>query len=247
MKFASIALAASREEYSGNFCDIILHRPLLISVFSCYNLLRPLQKDVQLSVEDSPLYNIQDVLNILSALSIIIGIPVALFQYLRTTRLERKAEVQRRQDEREKLYDALDQRFVEYQKLCLQYPYLDVADHPHDNPIVLDQLQRNQERILIVILFTLFESAYLLLFLEGDEEVRKKQWLGWDRYIRFYMARPNFYASWKEGFPKETGTGHPTGIEGIGTPDHTFHEDFEIYMNEVVDAIEKKRSRVSLE
>ncbi len=88
---------------------------------------------------------------------------------------------------------------------------------------------------MIVILFTLFESAFLLLFIEAETSVRQKLWPSWDRYIRLYLARPNFNAAWKNGLP--------TGTDGI---DHTFHEDFEKYMNQVIDDLEKMKFSASL-
>lgn len=152
-----------------------------------------------------------DVFNVLSALAIILGVPAGLWRYIHVTRDEHRQQ-------RERLYTELNLRFIEYQKLCLQHPKLDVADTPDPHPEPLSPLEKRQEETMIVILFNLFESAFLL-YRDADREVWKKQWRGWDRYIRFYLSRPNFYRAWLAGMPT-----------GAGSTDNTFDEDFEAYM-----------------
>jgi hypothetical protein len=144
---------------------------------------------------------------------LLIGIPAGLFQYIHITQSERR-------ERREKLYGDLNERFIEYQRLCLQYPRLDVADYPRAAPEALTPTEEHQEKIMMVILFNLFESAYLL-YKDGDRKSYKTQWPGWDGYIRFYMSRPNFLSAWQAGMPTMTGG------------EHTFDADFETYMNTV--------------
>jgi len=64
--------------------------------------------------------SIKDLAELLSYLVVIIGIPVAIVQYVRAVRSEQKS----REDA---TYDAVENKFIEFQRLCLEYPRLDVA------------------------------------------------------------------------------------------------------------------------
>jgi hypothetical protein len=132
---------------------------------------------------------IKDFAEFLSYVAFSLGIPAALFEYARQARSERR--------ERElAIYDSLDEGFIEFQKLCLEYPYLDIADIPDERPQELDELQQKQEYTALLILFSLFERAYVME-IDNPTKVTMAQWIGWDRVIRAYFQRKNVIAAWQ--------------------------------------------------
>jgi hypothetical protein len=146
-------------------------------------------------------------LEVISKLVIILGLPLAFIQYRITKRREKR-------DREYGTYNALDEKYLEYQQLCLKYPYLDIFDIRDDKPNELSNQQSKEELILFTILFSIFERAYLL-YTDQRSNIKEKQWLGWDTYIRAFCKRQNFLNAWK--------------ISGS-----TFDTEFESYMRNTI-------------
>lgn len=144
-----------------------------------------------------------DYLDAISKIMVILGFPLAYIQYLRTKRKEKR-------DREYGTYNALDEKYLEFQKLCLEHPYLNIFDIPDKEPKKLDDKQRKEELILLTMLISIFERAYLL-YSDQNSAIKKKQWVGWDLYIKSYCERKNFLHAWE--------------ISGT-----TFDTDFETYM-----------------
>jgi len=142
-------------------------------------------------------------LDILNKVIVILGAPLAYIQYLRTKRKEKR-------DREYGTYNALDEKYLEFQKLCLEHPYLNIFDIPDVDPQQLNSKQQKEELILLTMLFSIFERAYLL-YSDQNSTIKKKQWVGWDLYIKSYCTRRNFREAW--------------GVSGT-----TFDTDFEKYM-----------------
>jgi uncharacterized protein YxjI len=75
---------------------------------------------------------------------------------------------------------------------------------------------------LLTMLFSIFERAYLL-YSDQYSEIKKKQWLGWEDYIRSFCLRENFLIAWE--------------ISG-----NTFDADFEVYMENLIATVQKKQA-----
>jgi hypothetical protein len=136
------------------------------------------------------LEELKSLLEIVSQCIVVIGFPFALFQYYFATREEQK-------DREYATYNALDDKYIAYQELCLAHPDLDVWDVPDvspPNPQTPKLLK--QERQLFSILFSIFERAFLV-YADMSTEVKKTQWSGWDGYIKSYCKRQNFRDAWK--------------------------------------------------
>ena len=88
-------------------------------------------------------------------MTVIIGFPLGLIRYFNTKKREQK-------DREYGTYNALDDKYVEYQLLCLKYPYLDIFDVKDTNSIKLDEKQKKEELIVFTILLSIFERAYLM-------------------------------------------------------------------------------------
>lgn len=149
------------------------------------------------------LTEIMQYLDLATKVIVILGFPIAYFQYARAKRKEK-------QDREYGTYNSLDEKYIDFQKLCLQKPYLDIYDIPDAAPQKLTEIQKKEELILFTMLFSIFERAYLL-YSDQKSDIKKKQWSGWDSYIKSYCTRQNFLDAW-------------------ATSGATFDIDFEKYM-----------------
>ncbi len=156
---------------------------------------------------------ILDYLDAISKIVVILGLPLAFIQYRITKKKERR-------DREYGTYNALDEKYIEYQELCLQYPYLNIFDIPDKKPAELDDKQKKEELILFTMLFSIFERAYLL-YSDQYSNIKLKQWSGWDAYIKSFCQRTNFLEAWN-------------------TSGSTFDTEFEKYMKEVIKSIRDK-------
>ena len=158
-------------------------------------------------------HQILEYLDIIDKIVVILGFPIVFIQYRRTKKKEK-------QDREYGTYNALDEKYLEFQKLCLEHPYLNIFDIPDEIQPVLDEKQKKEELILLTMLFSIFERAYLL-YSDQYSAIKKKQWTGWDSYIKSYCERDNFLRAWQ--------------ISGT-----TFDTDFETYMEDNIKKIPKK-------
>lgn len=118
----------------------------------------------------------------------LVGIPVAIVLYGLNKRKERL-------DREYGTYDELDDKYIEYLKLCLDNTDLDVADTPKGSPQELSPDQRHRERLLFSILIAIFERAYLM-YRDKSGAIRDRQWNGWLGYMEDWCQRSNFREGW---------------------------------------------------
>jgi hypothetical protein len=128
------------------------------------------------------------VVDLLAKLAVILGVPAALVQYCLAKRREKR-------DREYGTYNALDDKYIEFQRLCLRYPYLDVFDVPDSDPAELNKMQKKEELIVYTILFSIFERAFLM-YSDQSTRVKRRQWTGWEEYIAEYCSRENFRDAW---------------------------------------------------
>lgn len=147
------------------------------------------------------------VLEILSLSAVVLGVPAGLGQYYLSVRKEQ-------QDREYGTYDALDNKFHEYQRLCFDNPDLDIHDVPLASAGPASAERQRREDIAFTILFAIFERAYLM-YADQSTELKEKQWAGWDEYIRSFCQRENFRRAWR--------------VSGS-----TFDADFEQYMRQCI-------------
>ena len=129
----------------------------------------------------------KDPLDILLHWCQLIGIPVAIYVYW----VNKKSE---RRDREYGTYNALDEHYVDYLKLCLENADLDVADTPRVSTVPLSADQRHRELIIFTILVALMERAFLM-YDDKSKAIKLAQWIGWDGYIRDWCRRTNFLAA----------------------------------------------------
>ena len=128
-------------------------------------------------------------LEIITFLITILGLPFALYIYIN----EQKAQ---RAEREYGTYDALDDKYIELQQLCIQYPKLDVFDTPFVNPNTLTEEDQKQEEAILLIRISIFERAFLMYQREAAQ-AKAAQWEGWEIDVLEWLERKNFKEIWK--------------------------------------------------
>lgn len=122
-------------------------------------------------------------LEILASLSTALGIPLAIVLFYREKKKERR-------ELEFAVYDAPHREYLEYLRLCLEYPELDAAeDSLKEIPTPLER----KTTTLFTILISMLERAFLLYGVHRIEE----QWRGWDAYIDDWCAQERFRQAWR--------------------------------------------------
>lgn len=127
---------------------------------------------------------------VITLLSIAISLPVGIYQSVRENKKETQLLL-------EKTFDDLDIRYVDYLKLALNYPELDVFDIPEPRPRMLSASEKIQQKMLYCVVISILERAYLT-FQFRDLPSRSHQWRGWDEYANNYACRAAFREVWAE-------------------------------------------------
>ena len=163
---------------------------------------------------------LRDLAQIIFYLSLSVSGPLGVYQYLKARLMERRAQEY-------KVYNELDNRLFEYQKLALQYADLDILDLPCLNLLDmpnregLPQLdkKRKQELIAHAMLFSLFERAYLM-FNSQTTLFKDKQWSGWKLFLDELLHRENVQSAWQ-------------------LSKHTYDTDFQAFMEGKIQKVER--------
>ena len=137
------------------------------------------------------LSHVKDIFELASYIVVVLGVPIGLFQYY-------QSKVRERQERESRVFDAVSASYLDFQRTCLQYPYLDVFDIPDAAPATLTPAQQKEELIAFAILFSIFERAYLL-YVANQTPITEAQWQGWDQHMRGYFRRANFRRAWHTG------------------------------------------------
>lgn len=119
----------------------------------------------------------------------ILGVPGAILVFLLEKRKERRIQEY-------ETYDALDDRYTEFQRMCIEYPGLDIHEVAHTHPKVISEDERKQELAAFSILFSIFERAFLM-YEDQSTPAKQRQWSGWQEYIRHYLRRESTRTAWK--------------------------------------------------
>jgi hypothetical protein len=133
-----------------------------------------------------------------SYLATLVGLPILLFTYITNLLTENhRREVG--------TYDTLETQYVEFQKLAVLHAHLDVADKALTAPKQLTDTELAQQRTLYMVLFSLFERAFLMyrsaLGASFLSEMRRQQWNGWVNFIDKYISRESCREAWFNGEP----------------------------------------------
>jgi hypothetical protein len=123
-------------------------------------------------------------LEALSYIVTVIGLPMAIYVYLRDQRKERK-------NEEEEVYVRLSDQYSDFLELVLKNADLQLTTR---NALATPATPEQQERrvVLFEILVSLFERAYILVYEDQMDKEQTRLWASWDDYMREWCARPDF-------------------------------------------------------
>jgi hypothetical protein len=126
---------------------------------------------------------------ILYYLTLSVAGPIALIEFLRARKSYRRANEY-------KIYDELNNRFFEYQKIALEYYDLDILDVPNNDPALAFDKKRKQEMVAHSMLFSLLERAFLM-FHQQEDQFRLRQWSGWKHFLNDFIRRETVRSAWR--------------------------------------------------
>jgi hypothetical protein len=130
----------------------------------------------------------KDLLEALSYLATVIGIPVAIIAFIAEKRKDR------RERERDAYIEA-NARYIDYLTLCFEHPELDAFDLSEQAPDVRESGLDVKKLALFTILISILETGYIL-YADQRENARLRQWQGWHDYMVMWARRADFRKAW---------------------------------------------------
>ena len=132
--------------------------------------------------------SLKSMLEMVTQLATIVGIPVGIYVYFVNKQRERSGREYQ-------VYNSLDDKYIDFLKLCIQYPELKVSTGQTEENNQWSEEQEYRRSALYEILISLFERAYLLYNDESDR-IKKAQFKGWQEYIHDWMKSKSFRKYW---------------------------------------------------
>lgn len=123
-------------------------------------------------------------LEALSYIVTVVGLPMAIYVYLRDQRKERK-------NEEEEVYVRLSDEYSDFLELVLKNADLQLTTR---RTLATPPTPEQQERrmVLFEILVSLFERAYILVYEDHMDKEQTRLWASWHDYMNEWCARPDF-------------------------------------------------------
>ncbi len=121
-----------------------------------------------------------------SYLVTVIGLPFAIWVFMRQERAERE-------NEEEEAYLLLANAYNEFLKVVLANSDLHLRTTAAlENPT---PEQRERMQVIFDMLVSLFERAYLVAYKDDMTESERRRWNSWDDYMREWCERDDFFFS----------------------------------------------------
>jgi hypothetical protein len=121
----------------------------------------------------------------LSYMVTVIGLPLAISVFLFEQRKERE-------NEEEEVYQLLSDNYQDFLKVALENP--DLRLFSKDATPELNQEQLERQLIILTMLMSLFERAYLLLYEDHMSPKQARRWNSWEDYIAEWCRNEDFRA-----------------------------------------------------
>jgi hypothetical protein len=159
----------------------------------------------------------------LTYLIAIFGVPVAIFLY------RRDLEAAREQREWE-IYESVQEKYLEFISAALAQPRVGVVWSEEVVPReALPPAERVTQDLLFDLLCSVFERAFIV-YQRAQDGQRRQQWAGWLGWIDEYAGRRNFRAWW-------------TAYSESGFPSNQYDTAFEEFMDRRIADLEAQRGR----
>lgn len=134
------------------------------------------------------------ILEMLSMLVTIFGLPLAIFVFVFEQRKERI-------NEEEEIYQMLADGYTNFLELSLDHS--DLRLQSEKATIDLNDEQRDRLVAMFAILIALFERAYLVAYEPDMPERRKRRWASWEDFMREWCRREDFRDTLPQLLPGE--------------------------------------------
>lgn len=137
-----------------------------------------------LLVDKAPVSDVFELMEFLSYLVTVIGLPLGIAVYFYEQRKERL-------NEEEDIYQQLSDEYMDFQRLALDNADLKLFRREASRePLTDEQLER--KGILFGILISLFERSYLLVYEQDMGRKQQRLWQSWEDYMREWCLREDF-------------------------------------------------------
>jgi hypothetical protein len=134
------------------------------------------------------------IVELLSSISVIVGVPLAIFIFAYE---QRKA----RANEEEEIHQMLADGYTDFLKLTLEHPDLKLQS-THATPD-LNEEQTERMITLFAILVALFERAYMVAYEEKMPPRKARHWSSWEDFMREWCRREDFRNALPQLLPGE--------------------------------------------
>ena len=128
--------------------------------------------------------SLHEILEILSYLVTIVGLPLAILTFV----LEQRKE---RQNEEEEIFQRLSDEYREFLKLVLDNADLHLLRLEGSREELTEE-QQERRHAIFGILISLFERAYLLVYEPKMDKQTRRMWRSWEDYMREWVRRADF-------------------------------------------------------
>ena len=127
---------------------------------------------------------LREVLELLSFMVTVVGLPFAIVVFLFEQRRERE-------NEEEEGYQLLSNAYNDFLKVVLAHADLQLRSAP----ALANPTAEQNERMLVIfdMLVSLFERAYLVAYKERMSDTERRRWNSWDDYMREWCRREDFF------------------------------------------------------
>lgn len=125
----------------------------------------------------------KDLWELASYVVTVVGLPLAIFVFIFEQRKERD-------NEEENVYQLLSDNYQDFLKIALDNSDLHLFSAEKTPQLSTEQ----DERMLIILsmLISLFERAYLLLYEDDMSDKQKRRWSSWEDYMIEWLSRSDF-------------------------------------------------------
>jgi hypothetical protein len=125
-----------------------------------------------------------ELLEALSYIVTVIGLPFAIWVFLKEQRKERI-------NDDEELYLQLSDEYSKFLRLVLENADLRLMTQAEPSaPFNPEQIERRD--VLFEILISIFERAYILVYEEEMDRQTARLWQTWEDYMRYWCRRSDF-------------------------------------------------------
>jgi hypothetical protein len=123
-------------------------------------------------------------LEALSYLVTILGFPIAIIVFI----IERKSSLENEESE---LHRQLSEEYDNFLRLVLDNSDLLLLRVP-STPLPLSEEQLERREIIYMMLVSLFEKAFIILYNENMNKEARRRWMSWEDDMREWSRRKDF-------------------------------------------------------